>query len=389
MKTILHISADFPDPIQPAKTKAVERQIEATEGFRHVVYSLNRANWRSDIAMLAFAEDRFALAYGAPPYGLRLLSYLEPVASAIAADLRRRNISPDLIHAHKFTIDGVIADRLSAATGAPFIANLWGDTDSKIFEVKPGLRSHYRDVARRAAFVLPASPWTARHFSDALGLDSRRTKVMPVMTAADDIIAPRLCGKPHVVTVFGWDAWQRKGFDTLLQAIGQIAPDIPEVRLDVYGRGGAKAVLEMTKAIEKAGLGERVRLMPPLDNARVQQVMNGYAAFAMPSRRETYGMVFIEALLAGVPILWSRNQGIDGLFDNMTVGYPSNPLSADDVADGLRLLLAQEARLKAEIGRLQEQAAFEHVRRNTIVTQYRDLLTALTTMRERATSVAA
>jgi glycosyltransferase involved in cell wall biosynthesis len=378
MKTILHISADFPDPMVPVKTKAVERLIAGTDGFRHVVYSLNRVNWRTDIAMLPFGEDRIALAYGAPPYGLRLRSHLLPVAEVIGADLRKRGIVPDLIHAHKFAVDGIVADKLSAATGAPFIASLWGDTDSKFFDSKPGLRAHYRDIARRAELLLPAAPWTGRYFAEALALEPARIQVLPVITPADAVLPPQLCGKRHVVTTFNWDAWHRKGFDTLLHALTLLGATGEEVCLDVFGRGGPKALLEMTRLIERFGLTATVRLMRPLDLSEVQSTMNRYAAFAMPSRRETYGMVYVEAVLAGVPILCSQNQGVDGLFEGMSVGYACNAQSVADVADGLRLLLIQESRLKDEIARLQQNGALEHIRSTAIAARYHALLTALT-----------
>lgn len=376
MKTILHISADFPDPLVPAKTKAVATLIDGAEGYRHVVYSLNRVSWRTDIAMFPFGEDRIALAYGAPPYGLRLLQHLAPVAEAIAKDLERRKIRPDLIHAHKFTVEGIIADTLGARTGTPFIASLWGDTDTKIFEGKPRLRPHYRRVGSHAAFLLPPAPWTTRYFSAALSLDESRFKQLPVITAADQIIASQPSGAPSLATVFAWDSWRRKGFDVLVQAVALLAPDIPELRLDVYGRGGPKALLEMTRLIEKSGASDRVALKQALDHGKVQETINSYAAFVLPSRRETFGMVYVEALLAGVPILWSRDQGVDGLFDDVTVGYSCNPQAITDIADSLRLLLAQESRLKGEIRRLQEAGAFEHLRRAGIAARYQELLEA-------------
>lgn len=376
MKTILHISADFPDPLVPAKTKAVATLINAAEGYRHVVYSLNRVNWRTDIAMFPFGEDKTALAYGAPPFGLRLLQHLAPVAEAIAGDLERRKISPDLIHAHKFSVEGVIADALAARTGSPFIASLWGDTDTKIFEGKPRLRPHYRRVGSHAAFLLPPAPWTTRYFRAALGLDESSFRQLAVITAADQIIAPRPADAPWLATVFAWDSWRRKGFDALVQAVALLTPDIPELRLDVYGRGGPKALLEMTRLIEKSGAAHRITLKPALDHCKVQETINKYAAFVLPSRRETFGMVYVEALLAGTPILWSRDQGVDGLFDDVTIGYSCDPQSITDIADSLRLLLAQENRLKGEIKRLQGSGAFDHLRRAGIATRYRELLEA-------------
>jgi hypothetical protein len=161
MKTILHISADFPDPLVPSKTKAVANLLAATGGFRHVVYSLNRVSWQSGVCALPFGEDRLAIAYGAPPYGLGLEKYLRPVADLIIRHIETSGLQPDLIHAHKFSVDGLVAARVAERLDVPFIASVWGDTDSKIIEVKRSLRPRYRAIAAAAAGILPATPWTS------------------------------------------------------------------------------------------------------------------------------------------------------------------------------------------------------------------------------------
>ena len=173
-------------------------------------------------------------------------------------------------------------------------------------------------------------------------------------------------------------AWQRKGFDTLLKAMALVARDVPQVVLDVFGCGDPKSLLDITRVVQRSEAANLVKLCHPVDNSQIQKVLNGYSVFAMPSHRETYGMVYTEALLAGVPILWSENQGIDGYFDTLKIGCAVNPQSVEEVADGLRLLLIQEERLKAEIGRLQQEGVFEHVRRHSIAARYRDTLTAMT-----------
>ena len=59
--------------------------------------------------------------------------------------------------------------------------------------------------------------------------------------------------------------------------------------------------------------------------------------FAMPSWSETFGLVYIEALTQNVRLLYSKNDGIDGLLDN--VGIAVDPQSVDSIATGLRKII--------------------------------------------------
>lgn len=375
MKTIIHISADFPDPLVPGKTRAVANLLTATPGFRHIVYSLNRGHWSQGLSLVPFGEGHTAITYGAPPYGLGLARFLKPVAVGIAGDLQQRRIVPDLIHAHKFSVEGLVAADLAEKVQRPFICSLWGDTDIKIFEYKPGLRRRYREIAAGAELMLPAAPWTANYFCRVLNVPRQKLPVLPVITAGDQIIAPAQSRSPRLVSVFQLDSWKRKGLDILAKAAMEAARDIPGMTLDIYGTGRDDSINAAADVLRSSGAVRVARLMGAVPHDQVQQIMNGYTAFVMAPRRETYGMVHVEAVLAGLPILWSQDRGIDGLFCDHTVGYRADPNSVEDVARGIRFLVANERPLKATIAQLQQQGAFAHLRTPGIAAQYCDLIT--------------
>ena len=85
-------------------------------------------------------------------------------------------------------------------------------------------------------------------------------------------------------------------------------------------------------------------------------------------------MVHVGALLAGVPILWSRDCGIDGLLNGYDVGYRCNPSSVEDVVAGMQCLLEGKTQFKRNIGRLQSAGAFEHLRRSATGARYSSLI---------------
>ncbi len=373
MKTIIHISADFPDPIAPGKTKAVANLLNATAGFRHVVYSLNRTH-KPGVFMRRFGDEHTTIAYGAPPYGIGLERFLRPVAAAISRDLVDRAIQPDLVHAHKFSVEGLVASELAAAQDSPFVCSLWGDTDIKIFEFKRGLRQRYRGIAERAQTLLPAAPWTGDYFRRALGIADGKIELLPVMTAADDIRSPVVSQHPQLISLFHLDSWKRKGLDQLVRAATRATRDIPDLTLDIYGTGTESSIKAANAIVQKNEAAQVVRLMGALPHGNVQGAMNGYTAFVMAPHRETYGMVHVEALLGGLPILWSRDRGVDGLFADHDVGYRADPTSVEDIARGIRHLVECEQAIKINIARLQRSNAFEHVRRQSIAATYSGIL---------------
>jgi glycosyltransferase involved in cell wall biosynthesis len=94
-------------------------------------------------------------------------------------------------------------------------------------------------------------------------------------------------------------------------------------------------------------------------------------------------MVHVEAALAGLPILWAKDRGIDGLID-LSVGVRCDPNSVDEVAAGIEQLVANEQNLKRNLARLQAEGAFRHLQRDGIARQYADILARATGGREGA-----
>lgn len=74
------------------------------------------------------------------------------------------------------------------------------------------------------------------------------------------------------------------------------------------------------------------------DKAELCKIFRTCKMFAMTSIFETFGLVYIEALSQNLPVLYTKNQGIDGLFGH-EVGEAVNPLSEDEILDGLKKIL--------------------------------------------------
>jgi glycosyltransferase involved in cell wall biosynthesis len=375
---IVHISGDFPDCIAPNKTRAIANLVEATSEFDHIVYSLNRVPAWSRIESIQFSNNKIALAYGAPSKGFFLRSRMEALADWIVADLVARRRRIDVVHAHKLTIEGIAGRRVADAMKIPLVCSVQADTDAKIVWARPDLRAHFRHIWKTADYAVPFSPRGRDEMNSRLGQRTGRTSLLPCITHQDNLLPAKPVENSHFISIFHFGAHVRKNAKGLIGAIQLASREHPDIKLDIFGSGRPAELRAMDKLIGDADLRDRIQLRGPLRHELVQRQIQEYVAFVMPSRRETYGMVFAESLLAGVPILQSKGWGIHGLFPDADVGYSCDTNSIEDIKQGILYLHENEAKLKKRIARRQTAGGFDMLRRASVAAQYRNIIATVT-----------
>jgi glycosyltransferase involved in cell wall biosynthesis len=97
------------------------------------------------------------------------------------------------------------------------------------------------------------------------------------------------------------NVFRKKGLDRLLPAFKTVLASVSDARLDVIGRGSPEVMAEVSGLIEQLQLGAQVTLCGPMPNDELLARLPGYAVFVLPSHNETFGMSYVEALLAGCP----------------------------------------------------------------------------------------
>jgi glycosyltransferase involved in cell wall biosynthesis len=145
----------------------------------------------------------------------------------------------------------------------------------------------------------------------------------------------------------------RKGQQYLVEAFLKIALEHPEWKLVVAGRQAHAPTLQHIKdQIASSDEGNRVIMMPDVDDAAAKTLLQRAAIFAIPSTGEGLGLSLQEAMYAGCACIGSKVGGIPDLIEDEINGLLVPPAQPSDLADGLARLMSDELLRK----RLSEKA---------------------------------
>jgi glycosyltransferase involved in cell wall biosynthesis len=383
---VLHISADFPDPIVPAKTRAIRTFLELTgEGFDHQVISINRRSPGLAAVLASLLPGRGAqavagamvpfewgqsLTYAAPGRGLLhrtcLLQLADALVDQVLADQVLSASLPDLIVGHKLTVEGIVVQRMAERLGVPFAITVQGDTDTKIMAARPDLAAVFRQIFQQARSVTVFAPWTLEHLEARLGKREGPVAIIPCPTELDEALAPQTGGR-GLISVFHLQSHKRKNLAGMADALRILDARGAAPELAICGGGSAA---DIAAARASAGAAPGLCFEGPLERGAVAARMNAACAFVLPSLRESFGLVFIEALFAGLPIIYPKGQAVSGHFDECPFAIGVSARDPQALAAAMAQVVSQEAALKTALARWQVSDEAQRFRRAVIGRNY-------------------
>ena len=108
-----------------------------------------------------------------------------------------------------------------------------------------------------------------------------------------------------------------KGFDNLIRIWGLLAERHPRWKLKIFGDGPEKKNLQ--KLIKNLRLEKKVQILMPVKE--VFKIMDKAEIYAMTSRHESFGMVTLEAMSRGLPVVAFKSKGARYLMEGKNVGF--------------------------------------------------------------------
>ena len=264
--------------------------------------------------------------------GLRWRRFNSAATIGIDADgyaISRRHNSPP----HIACIKGVLGDAVRFESGATRVS----------LALQARLEKRH---ARRADLVITVSRYCAERLEELYGV--REAIVVPelidlnawhgLFRANPAAAAP---GKFIILSVCRF--YPRKRLDILLRAAGLLRKTIPELEIRIVGNGPEHDRLQ--DVCRELDLGPVVRWLGDASRSSLAEEYNRCDVFCLPSVQEGFGIVFLEAMAAGKPIVAARAAAIPELVRSGILVEPDNPAALAEAIvclyrdPGLRLSL--------------------------------------------------
>lgn len=209
----------------------------------------------------------------------------------------------DIIHAHSAFFGGISAQYVASKYNIPFVL-----TEHSSLKYAKYCRKSYRkyvfDTYKNADALLTVGNGLKQ---EILGYVDRNIDVVPNMV---DLSLFTLNEKTNndKFTFFSCAFLEEgKGMQDLINAFTEAFKDDDNCILRIGGDGSERAMLQ--ELIVKNNMQHKIKLLGALSREEVSEQMKDSDAFALPSMHETFGVVYIEAMACGKPVIGADNGG--------------------------------------------------------------------------------
>ena len=250
----------------------------------------------------------------------------------------------DVVHASTLFSDGAMAYRLYKMYGIPYVVAVRGTDVNFYLRYMLHLWPLGRKILKHASKVVFITAMLKENFKRSLFVRGLWNQIEPkcvvLPNGIDDYWLEHQHYSRHSSTaekLLYIGAFDRnKNVTTLMKAVEQLRKKHPHLTLTLVGGSGEEheRIVKMCEAHPEmfCYLGKI------FDKDRLRDVMREHDVFTMVSHSETFGLVYVESLSQGLPILYTIGQGIDGTFREK-VGEGADSHRWKDIARQLDRLL--------------------------------------------------
>jgi phosphatidyl-myo-inositol dimannoside synthase len=155
--------------------------------------------------------------------------------------------------------------------------------------------------------------------------------------------------EPYILCVTRLDSEQGhyKGVDQLIRSFSEISGAYPKYRLVIVGIG--TDIDRLRNLANMEGIADKVQFLESVPDADLKKLYSRCTIFALPSKKEGFGIVFLEAMAAKKPVIGGNHGGTPEVIDDGETGFLVQHSNESELIFALRQLLTSRE-LRAKMG---------------------------------------
>lgn len=336
----------------------------------------NQYGWQS--VFLSLNDARIEHGMSVAGIDFRFTGFARRKGSFIHAALRHARKKPAVIFAAHPNLAPIARMMKVVSPGAQTIVGAHG---IEVWEPLPLVR---RIALRKADILIAPSSNTVHCLTSVQGVSEGGIRTVPwpvdpnfveLAEHADKLsLPPDFPPGRIVISVGRWAASERyKGADLLIQAFADLASSFPDVHLVLVGNGDDLPRLK--EKSQRSDAQQRIHFLTGISRSELAACYNCAEVFALPSTGEGFGLVFLEAMVFGKPVIGCNAGGIPDVVVHDQEGLLVES-TVQSVREALKHLLSDK-HLREEMGakgrqRVNRDFTFEcfHVRVLSIVNEF-------------------
>ena len=293
---------------------------------------------------------------------------------AKATEIIQKEGKFDVIHAHDWLVANA-AKALKNAFDIPIVATIHATEAVRNSGIHDDTQRYINDtewlLTYEATEVIVNSNYMKNHVQGLFGLPFDKINVIPNginltnFNGVDrdyDFRRQYAMDNEKIILYVGRLVYE-KGVQHLISAMPKILENYHDAKLIIAGKGGM--LDELKGQAEAMGLSNKVYFTGYLNSKQVQKMYKCADVAVFPSTYEPFGIVALEAMLAGVPTVVSDIGGLNEIVDHGVNGMKSYAGNSNSIADSVISLL-YDKQLAANISKKAKQKVKEEFNWNKI-----------------------
>lgn len=337
---ILHINTGY------ATRKVHSELIKALDkrGIKQLIYApVRRKKEIGGNQIFSLSQTKFKYSYILRPW--HKLAFRLKVKQIFEEIERSVSLNKIVVtHAHTLYSDGAVSLKIKKKYGIPYVVSIRNVDLNEYAKLRPDLLWRRNEILKEASKVVFLSPEYQKELLKHLPLYLReeikdKSEIIPNGLEDFWFQKNKKFDSPERDTLnilYVGEFTKNKNVLTLIEAVKRINYR-KKVKLTLVGSGG-KEEKKINKLLDKFEYKFITKTGHISDRNVLRDIYRKHHLFVMVSKKETFGVAYIEAISQGVPIIHSKGQGIDGYFEDGKISYAVDPLNVSEIENKILVL---------------------------------------------------